>query len=125
MSLYLTARVLVALGLMTLPVTSRAADPTYWQDLRPILRKHCTVCHSEKNRKETDVSGGLALDSLDAMRKGGKRPVIKPGRAAESLIISILRHPNPSLRMPQDAVPLPDETVAVLKTWVDAGLPEG
>src|SRR5947207_2751981 len=25
-----------------------AADPTYWQDVRPILRRHCTACHSNR-----------------------------------------------------------------------------
>ena len=37
-------------------------DPTYWQDVRPILRKHCVVCHSERKLSEVDVSAGLALD---------------------------------------------------------------
>ncbi|HKA07183.1 MAG TPA: c-type cytochrome domain-containing protein, partial [Gemmataceae bacterium] len=102
-----------------------AADPTYWQDVRPIFRKHCTVCHSQKNLAESDVSSGLALDSLEAIRKGGKRPVIVPGKSSESQLVAILRHPKPSRRMPLDAAPLPDATVALLKQWIDAGLPEG
>lgn len=102
-----------------------AADPTYWQDIRPILRKHCTVCHSEKNLKEHDVSGGLALDSLAAVKKGGKKPVAVTGKAAESTMITILRHPKPSRRMPLDADPLPDATVAMLTKWIDVGMPEG
>jgi len=104
---------------------ARAADPTYWQDVRPIFRKHCTVCHSQKNLAEPDVSAGIALDSLEAIRKGGKRPVIVPGKAADSQLVAILRHPKPSRRMPLDAPPLPDATVAILKQWIDAGLPEG
>ena len=43
--------------------SSRSAEPTYWQDVRPILRKHCTVCHTERKLDELDVSGGLALDT--------------------------------------------------------------
>src|SRR5262249_10014493 len=88
-------------------------------------RKHCTVCHSQKNLAESDVSSGLALDSLEAIRKGGKRPVIVPGKSSESQLVAILRHPKPSRRMPLDAAPLPDATVALLKQWIDAGLPEG
>jgi len=102
-----------------------AADPTYWQDVRPIFRKHCTVCHSQKNLAEPDVSAGLALDSLEAIRKGAKRPVVVPGKAADSQLAAILRHPKPSRRMPLDAPPLPDGMVALLKQWIDAGLPEG
>jgi uncharacterized membrane protein len=55
--------------------------PTYWKDIRPIFRKHCTVCHSAKNIKETDVSGGLALDSYEAARKGSTRPIFCRGKA--------------------------------------------
>jgi DNA-binding beta-propeller fold protein YncE len=102
-----------------------AADPTYWQDVRPIFRKHCTVCHSQKNLAEPDVSAELALDSLEAIRKGGKRPVISPGKSSESKLIAALRDPKPSQRMPLDAAPLPDATVALVKQWIDAGLPEG
>ena len=45
--------------------SARADEPTYWQDIRPVLRKNCTVCHNAKNLKEFDVSGGLALDTID------------------------------------------------------------
>src|SRR5262245_62115995 len=116
---------LIALASLVSASMTLAADPTYWQDVRPILRKHCTVCHSEKNLKETDVSAGLALDSLDAVKKGGKKPVIVAGKGTESPIIAILRHPKPSRRMPLDADPLPDATVALLTKWIDVGMPEG
>ena len=53
-------------------VPLRAAEPTYWQDVRPVLRKHCTVCHSKRNLDEVEVSGGLALDSYEAILKGAK-----------------------------------------------------
>src|SRR2546423_14831812 len=66
---------------------SSAAEPTYWQDVRPVLRKHCTVCHSVRNLKELDVSGGLALDSYEAILKGAKDRVIQPGKSAASLLI--------------------------------------
>ena len=102
-----------------------AADPTYWQDVRPILRKNCTVCHSEKTLKEPDVSAGLAVDSYEAILKGSKKPVVKKGNGADSLLITLLRHPKPSQRMPLDAEPLDDATVALLKKWVDLGMPEG
>ncbi len=100
--------------------------PTYWQDVRPILRKHCTVCHSERKIQQVEVSAGLALDSLEAIRKGGKRPVVIPGRSSQSELIRLL-HPSTPLarRMPLDADPLPAETVQLLARWIDASLPEG
>ncbi len=110
--------------LVALTPIADAAPPTYWQDVRPIMRKHCTVCHSEKNIKEVDVSAGLALDTLEAIKKGGPAPVLGK-KSDESLLITILRHPKPARRMPLDAPPLPDATVEILKNWIDAGLPEG
>lgn len=119
------SRILAAFVALALVPTAGAADPTYWQDVRPLLRKHCTVCHSEKNLKEPDVSGGLALDTLDGIKKGKKNPVAIAGKGAESLMITVLRHPKPSRRMPLDAEPLPDDTVALLSKWIDTGMPEG
>lgn len=114
----------LCVSVVTSPLTT-AADPTYWNDVRPILRKHCTVCHSEKTLNEPDVSAGLALDSLAGVLKGTKKPVVLKGNGAESLMITLLRHPKASRRMPLDADPLDDATVAMLKKWVDLGMPEG
>lgn len=104
---------------------ARAADPTYWQDVRPILRKHCTACHSAKNLKEVDVSGGLALDTFEAVRKGGKEPVLVPGKGAESLLLKLVVTRDAEKRMPQGAAALPKETIDLLRRWVDTGANEG
>jgi hypothetical protein len=113
------------LGALAVSSSTPAADPTYWQDVRPVLRKHCTVCHSQKTLTEPDVSAGLALDSFDAVLRAGKILVVKKGDGAGSLLVTILRHPKPTRRMPLDADPLPDATVALLTRWIDAGAPEG
>ena len=62
-------------------VNASAAEPTYWQDVRPVLRKNCTACHNAKHLRDLDVSGGLALDTYEAVLKGGKQLVIHPGKA--------------------------------------------
>lgn len=102
-----------------------AADPTYWQDVRPILRKHCTVCHSERKLEELDVSAGLALDKPELIRKGGKAPVLVPGKPDESLLVTLLTTKDKKRAMPLDADPLPDAEVAVIRKWVAAGAPDG
>jgi WD40 repeat protein len=104
---------------------SFAAEPTYWQDVRPVLRKHCAVCHSVRNLKEPDVSGGLALDSYEAVLKGGKQPVLRPGKSGDSLMIQMLLLADPEKRMPLNSKPLPEETIALLRRWIDAGAREG
>jgi WD40 repeat protein len=106
-------------------VPSSAAEPTYWTDVRPLLRRNCTVCHSVRTLKEPDVSGGLALDSYAAVLKGTKHPVVVAGKPDESELLRRLHLKDAAKRMPLDADPLPEETVALLRRWVAAGAPEG
>lgn len=102
-----------------------AADPTYWGDVRPILRKHCTVCHNERKLDEPDVSAGLALNTPELIRKGGKVPVLKAGKPDESLLITILSEKDPKRRMPLDDEPLEAGEIAILRKWVATGAAEG
>jgi DNA-binding beta-propeller fold protein YncE len=119
-------RALAIAALLTLFAEAvSAAEPTYWQDVRPVLRKHCTVCHSTRNLKELDVSGGLALDSYEAVLKGSKQPVVQPGKSAESLLVKLITASDADKRMPLSAPPLPGETIDLLRRWIDAGAKEG
>src|SRR5262245_39621570 len=116
-------RHLVALGVLVLiSGDSPAADPpTYWQDVRPILRKHCHVCHSERKLADLDVSAGLALDKPESIRaggKGGKVAVLVPGKPDESLLVRLLTSKDKKRAMPQDAERLPDEEIATIRKWV-------
>src|SRR5947207_3106594 len=115
----------VLLVLFAGAAAAQSPEPTYWQDLRPLFRKHCTVCHSAKNVKELDVSGGLALDSYEAVRKGSQRAILEPGKADASLIVQLLTTSDKAKRMPLDAPPLAKEQIALVKRWIDAGAKEG
>jgi WD40 repeat protein len=99
--------------------------PTYWADIRPVLRKSCTVCHSAKNLGEPDVSGGIALDSFEVLLKGTKRRVLKPGLSKESLLVKMITISDADRRMPLGAPPLGSETVDLLRRWIDQGVKEG
>ena len=114
---------LCALCGSTLPAF--AADPTYWADVRPILRKHCTVCHSERKLAEPEVSAGLALDSLAGIRKERKGTTLAPGKPDQSLLVTLLTSKDKKRAMPLDADPLPTEDIAVIRKWVELGAPEG
>ncbi|MBN9118073.1 MAG: hypothetical protein J0I06_02715 [Planctomycetes bacterium] len=107
---------------------SFAADPTYWQDVRPIFRKHCVVCHSERKLPELDVSAGLALDKPDNIKKGGKGgkvTVLVSGKPDASLVVTLLTSKDKKRAMPLDADPLSPEEIAIVRKWVAAGAPEG
>jgi WD40 repeat protein len=105
--------------------SSPAAEPTYWADVRPLLRRNCTVCHSVRTLKEPDVSGGLALDSYAAVLKGAKAAVVVPGKPDDSELLRRLHLKDAARRMPLDADPLPDDAIALLRRWIVAGAPEG
>jgi WD40 repeat protein len=126
------SRVLSLLCVLCAPAVSlssaRAADPTYWQDVRPILRKHCTVCHSERRLDEFDVSSGLALDKPELIRKGsqgGKVPVLVAGKPDESLIVTLLTTKDAKRAMPLDADPIPGADIATIRKWVATGAADG
>lgn len=119
---------LSAFALCALAGSSFAADPTYWQDVRPILRKHCVVCHSERKLPELDVSAGLALDKPENIRKGGKNgavTVLVPGKPDESLVVTLLTSKDKKRAMPLDADPLSAEEIATVRKWVAGGAVEG
>src|SRR5207249_3882254 len=94
-------------------------------DIRPVLRKNCTVCHSAKNLKELDVSGGLALDSYAAIHKGSKHPVIEPGKSGPSILVQRITTDDDDKRMPLAATPLSPENIALIRRWIDSGAKEG
>src|SRR5262249_57125009 len=68
----------------------RSAEPTYWQDVRPALRRYCTVCHSPRNVAEADISGGFALDTYERVLKGPRKAFVQPGKGGDSLLYQVL-----------------------------------
>jgi WD40 repeat protein len=100
--------------------------PTYERDIRPLFAKRCTVCHSKKNLDKTDVSAGLALDSFDAALEGTReRTVVANGDAGASVLYQRLIAADPDERMPLGEKPLTEPQRALVRRWIDAGLPRG
>jgi hypothetical protein len=86
--------------------------------VRPVLAGNCVKCHGEKK-----ASGGLRLDSRQAMLTGGDSgPAIVPGDAQGSLLIRAVRHDDEELKMPPTK-PLPRSAQDDLAAWVAAGAP--
>ncbi len=109
--------------LWTLPAA--AEDLTYWKDIRPVLRKHCVVCHSAKNVNEYEVSGGLALDSYEAAMQKSKRPAVVAGKSGDSRMIQLMWSTEEKRRMPKDSAALDKETIDFIARWIDEGAKEG
>jgi hypothetical protein len=111
---------------LALASSTLADEVTYWRDVRPVLRKNCTVCHNPRQVKETEISGGLTLDTYEAVlkRKDTRKLLIKSGRSGESLLYQLVTT-DTEKRMPLGAKPLPPEAIAILRRWIDGGAKEG
>ena len=117
----MTAAMAIGIGVtITGAVFAQQKDPApdspefYSQKVEPILDDNCYSCHEEGQ------SGGLRLDSYQAILKGGGRgPAIVPGDPETSLLIKAIRRTGP-LKMPPKHTLEPAE-VDVLTAWVKAG----
>jgi mono/diheme cytochrome c family protein len=96
--------------------TVNAGTPEFFENrIRPILANNCFGCHTNSQL------GGLRLDTLDGMKKGGKRgPAVVPGDVENSLLVKAVRQTDPSLKMPYGGK-LKDSEIADLEAWVKAG----
>ncbi len=85
--------------------------------IRPALSEHCFKCHGPDKS-----SGGLRLDSREAILKGGDRgtPALQPGDPDASLFIQAIRRTNDELKMPPKQA-LPEAVVADFVRWVKDG----
>jgi WD40 repeat protein len=98
-------------------VPARAADPSFANDVAPLLRDNCLACHNSAGK-----AGKLVMESYDSLMTGGEhgRPIV-PGHAAESRIIQMLEGKiQPQMPMGGKLSP---ELIAILAKWIDAGAP--
>ncbi|HLK13520.1 MAG TPA: PSD1 and planctomycete cytochrome C domain-containing protein [Fimbriimonadaceae bacterium] len=111
----------VASALSAVPLATQAptADQAAFFEakIRPALANKCYVCHGA-----TTQLGGLRLDSMAAILKGGDSgPALVPGDPDKSLIIKAVRQTG-TLKMPQGGKLDPGQ-VADLEAWVKMGAP--
>lgn len=105
--------------------SARADDPpafsseqiTFFENnVRPVLVDACIKCHGEKKQ-----SGGLRLDSRNALLEGGENgPAIVPGDVEKSLLMQVVRQTHEDIKMPPKGK-LPAEKLEVLAAWVKTG----
>lgn len=100
--------------------------PTYERDIKPILAKRCTVCHKSTQKDDLELSGGLALDSIEEVLAGTKRrKIVVAGRADQSALFRRLCDPDIERRMPLLDKPLAPAQQELIRRWIDAGTPRG
>ena len=99
----------VAAGLSAVGPEAVAGDPGAASEsffelkVRPVLAGTCVKCHGEKK-----ASGGLRLDSREAMLAGGESgPAVVPGDPEGSLLVRAVRHADETLKMPPEQAARP------------------
>jgi mono/diheme cytochrome c family protein len=108
--------------LAAVPCAAVAGDaaPTGWEEVSVIFAERCVMCHSAV----AGASKGLRLDDYAAALHGSERGVVLiPGDAAGSELIRRLRGQSVP-RMPFLSRPLPEDQIALIESWIEAGLPE-
>jgi mono/diheme cytochrome c family protein len=102
--------------------SAAAADLAFFESkIRPLLAEHCYSCHSAKAEK---LKGGLYVDSLEGLLKGGDLgAALIPGDADKSLLLKAVRYIDADLQMPPKGKKLSDRQIADLTRWVKAGAP--
>ncbi|HEY7180481.1 MAG TPA: PSD1 and planctomycete cytochrome C domain-containing protein [Blastocatellia bacterium] len=100
---------------------SREGLEFFEKKIRPALADNCYGCHSDKSKKP---KGGLRLDSIESMLKGGAsgQPAIVPGDPEKSLLIKAIRYTDAKLQMPMGGK-LPDQVIKDFEAWVKMGAP--
>jgi hypothetical protein len=99
---------------------SAAADDAdslafFENSIRPLLIENCVKCHGPKKSES-----GLRLDSKQAVLKGGESgPAIVPGKIADSLLITAVRHED-GFEMPPGKQ-LSKREIASLVSWIEKG----
>jgi len=104
------------LGLCALAFADGDSASVYAKQIAPIFQQKCLSCHSKTARM-----GGLVVDSYEAVMQGGDHgPMVVPGKSQASLMVKMLEG-KVQPPMPFGADPLPTETIALIKAWIDAG----
>ena len=128
MSIRITSVVVLLLTATGLPAchNDQAEQPqvrkvTYANDVEPILKMHCTECHTDK--RQGVVESGLAMDSYESLMKGSRQgPDIKPGSAlASSLYLLVSGNDVLTVNMPHGKAPLTPEEIETIRIWIDNG----
>ncbi|HZY89725.1 MAG TPA: DUF1549 domain-containing protein, partial [Gemmataceae bacterium] len=100
------------LALLTTAGPALAVPPSFEREVGPLLRERCLKCHS----------GGRARGDLDLTRQAGLKAggtngvVVRPGKAADSLLFQHVRDGKMPPKRPLNAA-----EVELLRRWIDAG----
>ena len=92
-------------------------NPSFANDVKPIMAKRCASCHGTRKK------GGYSVaDYTAVMTTGDNAPVILAGDAANSILVQMLRgiKTDAGGQMPPSR-PLKEEQIQLIERWVNQG----
>jgi hypothetical protein len=102
-------------ALLCTRIVCPAGGRFFEERIRPVLLDNCAGCHGES------AASGLRLTSREGMLKGGSEgPAIVPGDPEKSLLIAVVSHTHPKLKMPPGRK-LPEHQISALRAWIQSG----
>ncbi len=108
-------------GLDTGPTPAGEQDPSkvdFRKEVYPIFEKSCLRCHGPKKQL-----GDFRADRReDFFTREGKKPLVIPGKSADSPLIVIVSGARPDMLMAEQHR-LPEGDVQLVRAWIDAGAP--
>lgn len=107
-------------SLLTLSAVHAGATPLdFAHQIVPILREHCAECHTGDKKK-----GGFSMNDRTSFLAGGESgKVAFVGDSTKSKLIAVITSKDAEEQMPPKGARLSPEKVALLRGWIDAGLP--
>ncbi len=101
--------------LLALGTPLPGATPSYEQEVRPLLKRHCLSCHGE----EAELAGGLDLRLRRTLLAGGDSgAAMVPGEVDRSRIVGMVTSGE---MPPGDQRKLTEDEVDLLRRWIAAG----
>jgi len=94
-----------------------AAPVDFAHEVVPILRKHCSECHTGDKKK-----GGLSMNTRASLLEGGENgAVVSLVQAQKSKLLEVIVSADPDVRMPPKGERLSPTEAATLRAWVEQG----
>jgi hypothetical protein len=112
-------RSLAVIFLVLFAASSLAADPvSFKKDIAPVLQDKCFACHGPKK-----AEGSYRVDSFERATKPGESGIVAfvAGKLDDSEAFRRITSTDETERMPLEADPLPAETIALFKRWLEEG----
>ncbi|MEQ8849746.1 c-type cytochrome domain-containing protein [Botrimarina sp.] len=96
-----------------------AEGASYRSAVRGVLERHCVVCHGAGRG-----SAGLDLSSYEGVIAGGASGEVVVGGAPDDSFLYLVTAHDEEPVMPPGGERVPDADLALLRRWIELGLPE-